>query len=67
VCYTRLRDSWVGARNTAPPRRDPIWTPGPLLLAHQTITLDPLIRTDIARRLRNEPPLAVRASPPPRD
>jgi PGAP1-like protein len=66
VCYTRLRDSWVGARNTAPHGSDPFWTPGPLLLSHQTISLDPLIRTDIARRLRGEPPLAVRASPPPR-
>jgi len=67
VCYTRLRDSWVGARNTAPRGRDPVWTPGPLLLSHQTISLDPLIRTDIARRLRGEPPLAARASPPPCD
>jgi pimeloyl-ACP methyl ester carboxylesterase len=67
VCYTRLRDSWVGARNTAPAGREPIWTPGPALLSHQTVSLDPLIRTDLARRLRREEPLARRGSPPPRD
>src|SRR5262249_49610350 len=67
VCYTRLGDSWVGATRSAPHGRDPFWTPGPPLLSHQTITLDRLIRTDIARRLRGEEPLALRASTPPRD
>lgn len=65
VCYARLRDSWVGARNTAPHGSLPCWKPGPLVLSHQTITLDPLIRLDIARRLRGETPLSARASPPP--
>lgn len=65
VCYTRLRDSWVGARNTSPRGRYPYWTAGPPLLSHQTISLDPLIRADIARRLRAEPPLAARTSRPP--
>jgi len=64
-CYARLRDSWVGARNTAPHDREPYWVPGPTLLSHQTISADPLIRTDIARRLRGEPPLATHGSPPP--
>jgi len=67
TCYARLGDSWVGARNTAPPGHDPIWTRGPRLMSHVTISSDALIITDIARRIRNEPPLAVRASPPPRD
>ena len=67
ICYTRLRDSWVGATNTAPIGTEPIWTPGPLCLGHQTITTDSLIVTDIARRLREEPPLARAASRPPRD
>lgn len=66
ICYARTHDSWVGARNTAPPGREPFWTPGPLLLSHQTISADRLIRTDIARRLRSEPPLAARPSTPPR-
>lgn len=67
VCYARLRDSWVGATRSAPHGREPIWTPGPLLLSHQTISADPLIRTDIARRLRGEEPMGRRESRPPRD
>lgn len=65
ICYARLRDSWVGACNASPQDRNPHWKPGPLLLSHQTITLDPLIRLDIARRLRSEPPLALRPTAPP--
>ena len=65
VCYARLRDSWVGASNTAPHGRSPIWKPGPPLLAHQTISTDRLIRLDIARRLRGEPPFGACASAPP--
>ncbi len=67
TCYARLGDSWVGARNTAPPGQDPIWIRGPRFMSHVTISSDALIITDIARRIRNEPPLPVRASPPPRD
>ncbi len=66
-CYARLRDSWVGASNTAPHGSHPFWTPGPFLLSHQTISADRLIRTDIALHLRNEPGLATAATPPPRD
>lgn len=65
VCYARLRDSWVGARNTAPHGRNPIWKPGPLLLSHTTISTDSLIIADIARRIRGESPLAAQPSPPP--
>lgn len=66
VCYARLRDWWVGATNTAPPGQEPIWVDAPALTSHQLVTQDPLIRTDIARRLRGEEPLG-RPSKPPRD
>lgn len=66
ICYARLRDSWVDARNTAPVGREPFWVPGPLLLSHHTITNDRLIVCDIARRIRGEAPLATRATAPPR-
>jgi hypothetical protein len=66
VCYARLRDAWVDARNTAPPGREPFWVPGTMLWSHHTITADQLIVADIARRIRGEEPLARRASPPPR-
>jgi hypothetical protein len=66
-CYARLRDSWVGARNAAPAGTQPLWKPGPLIMSHQTISTDSLIRADIARCLRNEAPFAVQGSPSPRD
>jgi pimeloyl-ACP methyl ester carboxylesterase len=66
VCYARLRDTMVGARNCAPPGREPIWKPGPIILSHVLIALDPLIRLDIARRLRGEEPIARGESRPPR-
>lgn len=67
VCYARTRDFIVGATNTAPPGHEPHWLPGPIVFSHVTIWADPLIRLDIARRLRNEEPLAGTPSPPPRD
>lgn len=68
TCYARLRDTWVGATRTAPPGRRPIWTTGPALLSHLTITQDRRIIADIARRLRGEPPLAeANTQPPPTD
>lgn len=66
ICYARLRDNWVDARNTAPPGRDPLWKDGPLFISHHTITIDRLIIADIARRIRGEEPFARRASTPPR-
>lgn len=66
ICYGRLRDGWVDARHTAPPGRDPFWSPGTRLWSHHTITADRLIIADIARRIRGEEPLARRASTPPR-
>ncbi|MBX3363500.1 MAG: hypothetical protein KF866_01935 [Phycisphaeraceae bacterium] len=67
VCYAHLNDRWVGARNTAPPGRDPIWTAGTMAFSHFSVTEDRQILVDIARRLRGEPPLAEGPSPPPRD
>lgn len=66
VCYARLRDAWVGATNTAPPGMNPIWVPTPLRnLAHLTVSRDKRILLDIARRIRDESPLALEPSPPP--
>lgn len=69
VCYTRLDDWMVGATNTAPPGREPIWvdnpTPG---MSHFLITADPRLLADLLRRLRDEEPLATHPDqPPPRD
>lgn len=66
VCYTRLRDRWVGATRAAPPGRHPIWTPGLLVGSHMSQSFDPRILADLARRLRGEAPLA-QPSPPPCD
>lgn len=67
VCYTRLRDGMVGATNTSPPDRDPIWLAPGLMLNHVTIAGDPAITADIALRLRGEEPLAREGGAPPRD
>lgn len=64
VCYARLRDWWVGATNAAPPGQEPLWVDAPALISHQLITRDPLIRTDIARRLRGEESLGRPTRPP---
>jgi hypothetical protein len=66
VCYARLRDDMVGAKNSAPPGMEPIWKDGPLLLSHELIALDGAIIIDIARRLRGEEPLARGGGAPPR-
>jgi hypothetical protein len=66
VPYATLRDSWVGAGNSAPEGQEPIWVPGRILLSHQLITLDRRILADLGRRLRGEAPLAG-PSVPPRD
>jgi hypothetical protein len=67
VCYARTHDVMVGATNCAPPEQQPFWLHGPRLCSHVTMWADPLIRLDVARRLRGEEPLARRATPPPRD
>jgi pimeloyl-ACP methyl ester carboxylesterase len=67
VCYAHTNDIIVGARNTAPPGREPIWTQGTLFFSHMTTRLDRRILADLALRLRDEPPLALKASEPPCD
>lgn len=67
VCYALLRDAWVGATRTAPPGRRPIWCAGPVVGAHQAIGSNRRVLVDLARRLRDEPPLAREGSPPPSD
>ncbi|MDX2148624.1 MAG: hypothetical protein SFZ23_13995 [Planctomycetota bacterium] len=69
VCYTHLRDWWVGSANTAPPGREPIWcdtrNSPDTLLSHFTVSSDVRILVDIARRLRGEMPLGGEGEPPP--
>jgi hypothetical protein len=67
VCYTRLRDTWVGASRTAPPGHRPHWVSGWRVLSHVTISMDTRILVDIARRLRREPPMTGQPGPPPHD
>lgn len=69
VPYAHLNDTWVGASNSAPPGMTPLWTAGTHLMSHFTVSSDPLILADIARRLRGERPLAAQSelSPPPCD
>lgn len=67
VCYAHLGDRWVGARQTAPPGRVPIWTAGTSAFSHYSAAANRRILTDIARRLRGEPPIAHEGCPPPRD
>jgi len=64
VAYARTNDRWVGATRSSPPGQDPIWTPGPRFMSHQTISLDKWIITDIARRIRGEAPLGHPSAPP---
>jgi pimeloyl-ACP methyl ester carboxylesterase len=64
VCYTRPRDTWVGATRAAPPGMNPIWTSGRLIFTHFTVHQDTRILVDLARRLRGEPPLGLPGQPP---
>jgi hypothetical protein len=64
--YARLGDFIVGARNAAPPGLHPWWVANPPFgLAHIGAPHDPRIMADIFRRLRGEPPLAVRPAVAP--
>jgi len=67
VCYAQLNDQIVGARNAAPPGYEPIWTEGTLLMSHYFSRHNKRILTDIALRLRGEPPLVEHGSAPPRN
>ncbi|CAN5871426.1 hypothetical protein BH11PLA1_BH11PLA1_15590 [soil metagenome] len=64
VCFARLRDFWVGARNTAPPGYEPIWTPGLVCCSHLSLTQDRRILVELARRLRGLTPWAAAGRPP---
>jgi len=67
VCYSRIRDGWVGATRAAPPGRSVLWRAGLVWGSHFTVSEDPGIVADVARRLRGEEPLAKAGGPPPRD
>lgn len=70
ACYTRLRDSWVGATRTSPAGHPTHWVSGWRVLSHVTVSMDTRIIADIARRLRGEAPLTqdgAKDGPPPRD
>lgn len=56
ICYTRLRDTWVGATRTAPEGVAVGWVHGWRLMSHLAVSADMRILTDIARRLRGEQP-----------
>lgn len=66
-CYANLNDRMVGATNTAPHGRNPMWIPGTRLLSHFAATQDRRILLDIASRLRGEQPIAAPDEPPPTD
>ena len=67
VCYAQLNDWTVGAKNTAPPGREPIWTQGTFFASHMLARNNFRILGDIALRLRGEPPMAAPSLPPPRN
>ena len=57
--YVRLGDGTVGAANAAVPGVTPWWVSTPAFQPpHDAAFFDPRILADIARRLRDEPPLA---------
>ncbi len=71
TCYAHLRDWWVGARNTSPPGRVPIWCePRGAFgrwFGHFAINFDPRVLTDVALRLRGMKPLSRVGDEPPTD
>lgn len=71
TCYAQLRDWWVGARNTAPPGRVPIWIAPrgafAYWLSHFAINFNDRVLTDIALRLRGMTPLSAVGDAPPQD
>jgi len=64
VCYSRLRDGWVGAQRSAPPGHGVVWTSGAVWGSHFTVTWDPRIIADLCRRVRGEAPLGAPSTPP---
>ncbi len=68
VCYARLGDTWVGAINSAPEGEHPIWVPAMRFQpSHLTISRDPRILDDIARRMMGLEASLTPNGPPPRD
>ncbi|MEM0984370.1 MAG: hypothetical protein AAGI17_10515 [Planctomycetota bacterium] len=65
--YAVLNDTWVGAKNSAPPGWAPIWTRGSAFMSHFIASTQPAIIADVALRLRGEAPLASVGSEPPTD
>lgn len=64
--YVRLDDAIVGVENAAPPGVVPWWVPNePFQFAHLSAAEDPRILADIARRLRDESPIALSPPTPP--
>lgn len=58
--YVCLGDELVGQQNAAPPGTIPLWLAiAPLTPSHAEAMIDPRIRADIARRLRNEQPFST--------
>ncbi|MEM1186385.1 MAG: hypothetical protein AAGI53_15460 [Planctomycetota bacterium] len=64
VPYAALHDRLVGATNTAPPGREPIWVPGRMNFSHFLLVYEDRILADLARRLRNEETFAEPSAPP---
>ncbi len=65
VPYVRLGDTTVGTLNAAPEGQTPIWMPCPTFQStHSMAVFDVRVLADIARRLRDEPPLATELRAP---
>ena len=63
--YVHLDDEMVGADHAAPAGMNPIWLANsPAAPAHVSAMTDVRILADIARRLRDEPPLSHPPAPP---
>ncbi len=67
VCYAQVGDGIVGATRAAPPGEDPIWSEGTVLFSHISVVENPIFVTDVAKRLRGEPPLVLPHGPPDHD
>lgn len=64
TCYTQTRDIWTGATRASPPGTPVIWSSSTILFSHFSTMDNPLFIADIARRLRDEPPLLTPGPPP---
>jgi hypothetical protein len=64
VCYAQRNDPIVGVKRAAPPGYTPIESAGTIGLSHLSAASNRVFLVDIARRLRNEPPLVQTGTPP---